>query len=147
MISRVHRLTMLLAVLAASTCGGGDGLDCSMANMSTLDPGQTIVSLSQDQRREFCDDSACMFGGYGARVSCAGGAPITIARSQAMCLASTPTDPLCLATVQDYLDCTQTLRANPCASTLFSDPACAAVTAPNCLTFTSNAPSAAVLTL
>jgi hypothetical protein len=138
MIHREARLTMLFGVLAWFGCGG-DALDCSMVSMQGLDPGQTIVSLSDGQRRQFCDVTACQVGGYGARASCSGGAPVTIAANQNTCVAQTPRDPACTATVQDMLDCTQALRASPCVSTLFGDPACAAVTDIACLTVTANA--------
>ena len=141
MIHREAQLMMLFGVLAGLGCGG-DGPDCSMVNMEGLDPGQTIVSLSDAQRRQFCDLQACQVGGYGARASCSGGAPITIAANQNICVAQTPTDPACLATVRDMLECMQVLRASPCVSTLFGDPACAAVTDIACVTVTANALSA-----
>ena len=52
------------------------------------------------------------------------------------------TNPACTATLQDMLDCMQALRASPCVSTLFGDPACAAVTDIACVTVTANALSA-----
>jgi hypothetical protein len=134
MILRVERLAMLAGVLAASGCGSSDKLDCSMVSMEGLDPGQTIVSLSEAHRRLLCDYGSCQLGGYGARKFCSGGEPITVARSQSACLASTPTNPACTATVQDLLGCAEVLNASPCSSTLFLDYACAAVTDAACLT-------------
>lgn len=148
MISRVQRLTMFVGVLATSACGGGDGapLDCSMTDLSTLDPNQTVVSLSQEQLVELCDGAACFFGGYGARVSCSGDdIPVTVARSRAKCVAGFPKDPLCAATVQNYIDCMQALRANPCETTIFLEPACHEVTDIYCVTVTANASSVGML--
>ena len=101
-----------------------------------VDPSLTIVSLSQSQRRELCDHAACMFGGYGARPSCSTGPAVTISANQSACLATTPTDPACTATVQEFVGCMEAIRANPCTSTFLGDPACAAVTAFECLTIT-----------
>jgi hypothetical protein len=135
---------MLAGVLAVSGCGGSDRLDCSMVSMEDLDPGQTLVSLSEAHRRLLCDYGTCQLGGYGARKFCSGDQPITVARSQGACLASTPTNPACTATVQDLIGCAQVLNASPCSSTLFLDPACAAVTDAACVTVTANLMSTAM---
>ena len=135
---RVERLAMLAGVLAGLGCGGGDKQDCSMVSAEGLDPGQTLVSLSDAHRRQICDYGACQVGGYGARPSCSGGQPVTVAANQNACLASSPTNPACTATVQDLINCTQVIGVSPCASTLFLDPACAALTDIDCVTFTAN---------
>ena len=142
-MGRVERLAMLAGVLAVSGCGG-DKQDCSMVSSEGLDPGQTLVSLSDAHRRQICDYGACQVGGYGARPSCSGEEPVTVARSQSACLASSPTNPACTATVQDFIDCTQAIGASPCVSTLFFDPACTALTQTACVTFTANLMSTAM---
>jgi hypothetical protein len=133
------RLTVALVLLTAMGCGGDAGPDCSKVMTLSVDPSQTVVSLSQEQRRELCDHSACLFGGYGARLSCRTESPVTISANQRACISTTPTNPECLATVQDYLGCMEAIRADPCTSTLFSNPACFAVTDFACLTLTAAA--------
>jgi hypothetical protein len=144
MMLRVERLAMVAGVVAAFGCGS-DKQDCSMVSDEGLDRGQLLVSVSDAQRRQICDFDACSVGGYGARQSCSGGEPVTIARNQGACLASWPANPACTATVEDFFGCMEAVAASPCVSTLFSDPACSAATEIACLTFTSNLTSAAML--
>ena len=138
-MSNMGRLTVVFVLLVGAGCGGDAGPDCSMLMTLSLDPGQTIVSLSQGQRRELCDYSACQVGGYGARLSCSDGPSVTVSASQGACLSTTPTNPDCPATVQEFVSCMDAIRANPCVSTLFGDPACSAATDVACLTFRSAA--------
>src|SRR5436190_20473361 len=99
-MTNTRRLMVAFVLLEAIGCGGDAGPDCAKLMPLSLDPGQTVVSLSQEQRRELCDHSACLFGGYGAHLSCSSGPPVTLAANQSACLATTPTDPACAATVQ-----------------------------------------------
>jgi hypothetical protein len=149
MIRTVKRLTKLLVIVGmlvvATTGCGGDELDCSMLGTPTFSTSQTIVSLSQAQKGELCDHEACQVGGYGARLSCSSGPAVTVAKSRSACVTATPSNPDCTATVQELFDCMQAVSANPCTSTLFGDPACAAATAIECLTLTANAPSMTML--
>jgi len=135
-MSRARRLVVVFVLLAGAGCGGDAGPDCSKQMTLPVEPSLTIVSLSQSQRRELCDYAACMFGGYGARLSCSTGAAVTISGNQSACLATTPTDPACTATVQEFVGCMDAIRAKPCTSTFLGDPACAAVTTFACLTIT-----------
>ena len=128
-------------VLIAVGCGG-DG-DACRSEALTVPSTLTLVSLSNEQRKEVCEFTVCQVGGYGVKLSCSGGVAVTVASSQQQCVAQLPSNPACDATVGDLVGCTEAIRANPCASTLFSS-ACDAVSDPACLTLTPNGLSVAV---
>jgi hypothetical protein len=132
-----YAFTALIAV----GCGG-DG-DACRPEPFTVPSTLMLVSLSGDQGKEVCDFAACQVGGYGVKLSCPGGAAVTVASSQQQCLAQLPSNPACHATVGDLIRCIQAIRDNPCASTLFGSE-CEAVSDPECLTFTPNGRSLAV---
>ncbi|HKA88005.1 MAG TPA: hypothetical protein VKE22_10080 [Haliangiales bacterium] len=120
--------------LFAGGCGHG-GADCRADAGLTVPSTLMLVSLSSEQRNEVCDFTACRLGGYGAKLSCSSGPAVTLAGSQQQCVAQTPTNPACHATVDDLVRCVDAIRANPCTSTLFGSD-CAAVSDPACVTFT-----------
>ena len=135
-------MTWALVVSGMSAVGCGDDdegtqVDCSLV-MAPTNLSAPVTSLSEDEARSLCDVTACKFGGYGAKVSCSGGVPIETAENRKDCLAGTPKNPACTATVGDFLRCVDALRANPCASTFLGSSECAAVTDFSCLTFRAN---------
>lgn len=120
------------AVLAfVGFAGCGDSVDCSKV-MLTLSGSEMIVGLSPADQRALCDYTACQVGGYGAKLSCTGGAAVTVAGSRSQCVAQLPTSSACHATVDDLVSCTDAIAADACISTLFSSD-CDAISAPECL--------------
>jgi hypothetical protein len=70
----------------AAVDSGGDGpLD---AALPPIDPDLLITSLTDAQRREFCDWKNALFGGYGLTVPCGGGNSVLTDENQDKCAAS-----------------------------------------------------------
>jgi len=112
-----------IAMVAVAACGGGGGGSASCASSSDLDPTSLIGDLTTAEEAQFCDWSVCLFGGYGAHVTCSSGSAVTIDSSQAQCVSTFSSS--CMATVADFTSCFQAFAADPCSSTGFSS-ACSA---------------------
>jgi hypothetical protein len=139
-------LLAMLPLAGVLGCGGGDHLSCA-TTMLEVEMTAPLVSLSEAEKSNLCDVSACRFGGYGTRTRCSTGPAVMIAASRQRCLAGTTTNPACTATVGDLLRCEDALKVSPCFLTLLQAPECAPLSDIACLIVTPNASSMAFLDL
>jgi hypothetical protein len=136
---RVVGLGCAIAAVTLAGCGDeGSDVTCTGEPLA-LQAEKRVVVLSEGERAQLCDWSACQFGGYGAQPKCNGGMALTTAPTRGRCIGMTPTNPACQATVAEYARCIEALRASPCVETFLFGAECAAVTSIDCLVFTPNA--------
>jgi hypothetical protein len=132
-------LGCVIAAVALAGCGDeGSSVTCTGEALA-LQAEKRVVVLSEGERAQLCDWSACQFGGYGAQPKCNGGMALMTAPTRGRCIGMTPTNPACQATVAEYARCIDALRASPCVETFLFGSECAAVTSFDCLVFTPNA--------
>jgi hypothetical protein len=127
----------MVAAIAVTGCGD-ESVTCTGEALA-VPADKRIVELSGGQRSEVCDWGVCQLGGYGARPICPNGISITVSPDRRHCLASTPSNPACQATVADWTRCMEAVRASPCVETFLLGSECSAVTTDACLVFTPNA--------
>jgi hypothetical protein len=128
-----------IAAVAAAGCGDDcDSVTCTGAALA-VQPEKRVVVLSEAERAQLCDWSACQFGGYCAQPKCNGGMALVTAPRRGRCIGMTPTNPGCQATIAEYARCIEALRASPCVETFILGSECAAVTTIECLVFTQSA--------
>jgi hypothetical protein len=118
----------IFCVVAA--CGGNI--------VGSLDKGQRAFGLSGDEAKQFCDELAALYGGYGASVGCDGGSARTSGPvNQATCLSQymqvQPKFVSCPATVGQVEACLQWRLQTMCAPSIAPTPdACSVLSSPAC---------------
>jgi len=119
-------------VLMLSMCGGKAGGD------QPLDPNQRVFGLSADEMKQFCDEVAALFGGYGQSIECDGGNGPTLGpQSQDECVSEVTQGKAkyvdCQETVAQAITCTQWSVQNICVSSPGPAPqACSLTSSPKC---------------
>jgi hypothetical protein len=82
-----------------------------------------LTDLTLEERKQLCDWTANVGGGYGKRTSCSGGVTVANARDQFACLESYPS--ACHSVlVSEWESCRRKEIVDPCATLLFSSPEC-----------------------
>lgn len=82
-----------------------------------------LTDLTLDERKQLCDWTAAIGGGYGKVTVCEGGLAVSTPRDQAACLEAYP-DACDTATVTDWETCRRKEVSDPCALFLGSAEEC-----------------------
>jgi hypothetical protein len=108
-------------------------VDCTQvatpANANAL-----LAELTPEQKAQFCDHNACIFGGYGKQLTCPDGDPVQVPANREQCMGMNFLMPGCKATIADYERCSKALVLKPCAITLLLGDECSSVSTFECLT-------------
>ena len=110
---------------------------------SGVDPGDAdsprrLTDLTLGERRELCDWTANVGGGYGATFECEGGLVVSSFADQQACLDSF-LGACSAVTVTDWEQCRDKEVTDPCALYLYPAPECATVA--RCLGETDGGPA------
>jgi hypothetical protein len=107
----------------SSSSGAEDSGPPALPNGPTsgVDQSKTLGELSATEKKQFCDWTAGINGGYNKSTSC-GTTTISGPKSQAACVQKLP--PACAATVAEAEACLKIDAADPCAFALFKAPEC-----------------------
>ncbi len=138
---RARRLFALLFAASSAACGAlaacssgttePGGPVAAVPSTSGVDAGDPevrrnarfLADLTLDERKQLCDWTAAIGGGYGKVTACEGGLSVSTLRDQAACLEAY-LDACDTATVTDWETCRRKEVSDPCALFLYSAEEC-----------------------
>lgn len=129
--SPVAWLALSSLASCSSTATEADGAAASVASTSGVDAGDPevrrrarfLTDLTLDERKQLCDWTAALGGGYGKVTACEGGLAVSNPRDQAACLDGY-LNGCDTATVTDWEGCRRKEVSDPCALFLYSAEEC-----------------------